>query len=579
MKQQFSRMPRAIRAARVVAMLAGLAAATACGEHAARSANGTVDVAAADSALRANMADSVDWPSYGRDYSNQRYSTLGQINTTNVSQLALAWHYKSGIVSGYETSPIVIDGTMYITTPLNHVVALDAATGAKRWEYVHDLRTTADCCGPINRGVAVYGGRVYMGAVDARLVALDARTGHKDWEVTVGNNEEGYHITGAPIAIDGKVITGISCGEQGGRCYVSAYDAGTGALVWRWHTIPSPAEGGWWGSWKTTTAFGTPLPRDIAAEKRDSAKYQDSWQHGGGPMWMTAAADPAMGLLFMGIGNPGPDVDGRVRPGDNLYTDCLVALDIKTGKLKWFFQETPHDLWDYDPSAPVVLVNVKDSSGATVPAVAQAGKTAWVYVVDRRTGAPIRRSDAFAPQQNMFTLPDEKGVLVAPATLGGSDWSPTAFSPQTGYLYVDANYFPQFYRRSHEELQPPAQYWGGVVTAPPSGQYGLYSAIDLNTGRIAWQVHLAKPTISGSVATAGGVVFTGLSDSLFVAYDARTGAELWHYRAAAGVNAPPITYAVGGRQYIAVAAGGNLPLNSARGDELLVFALPTTGAK
>jgi alcohol dehydrogenase (cytochrome c) len=174
----------------------------------------------------------------------------------------------------------------------------------------------------------------------------------------------------------------------------------------------------------------------------------------------------------------------------------------------------------------------------------------------------------------MFTQPDEKGVLLAPSTLGGSDWSPTAYSPQTGYLYVDGNYFPQFYRRNHEELTPPAQYWGGVVVAPPSGQYGTYSAVDVNTGKIAWQMRLAKPTISGSAATAGGVVFTGLSDSLFKAFDARTGTELWHYRAAAGVNAPPIVYAVGGREFVAVAAGGNLPLNSARGDEMLVFALP-----
>ena len=563
---------RTVRGRALGAFCLGLLCSSGCRDsiaHVAPSAS-----AAADSAMRAASADSNNWPSYGRDYTNQRYSRLAQITAANVGQLQLAWHYASGIVSAYETSPIVVDGTMYITTPLNHVVALDAATGAKKWEYVHQYRTTADCCGPINRGVAVYGGRVFMGTVDARLIALDAKTGQLEWESVVGDNEQGYHITGAPIAIDGKVITGISCGEQGGRCYVSAYDAMTGALVWRWYTIPSPAEGGWWGTWRTTDPFGTSMSRDTAAEKRDSATYADAWEHGGGPMWMTAAADPSLGLLFMGIGNPAPDVDGRVRPGDNLYTDCLVALDIKTGKLRWYFQEVSHDVWDYDPASPVVLLDAKDASGQVVPAVAQAGKTAWVYVIDRRTGKPIRRSDAFAPQEKMFTVPDEKGLLLAPSTLGGSDWSPTAFSPQTGYLYVDGNYYPQFYRRNHEELTPPAQYWGGVVVAPPRGQFGTYSAVDINTGKIAWQVHLAKPTISGSVATAGGVVFTGLSDSLFVAFNAKTGTELWHFRAAAGVNAPPITYAVRGRQYVAVAAGGNLPLNSARGDELLVFALP-----
>jgi alcohol dehydrogenase (cytochrome c) len=348
-----------------------------------------VSSASADSAMRSAAADSSNWPSYGRDYTNQRYSKLAQITAANVGQLQLAWHYANGITSGYETSPIVIDGTMYITTPLNHVVALDAATGAKKWEYVHQYRTTVDCCGPINRGVAVYGGRVFMGTVDARLVALDAKTGHVEWETVVGDNEQGYHITGAPIAIDGKVITGISCGEQGGRCYVSAYDAATGALVWRWNTIPSPAEGGWWGSWKTTDAFGTPLPRDIAAEKRDSAKYADAWQHGGGPMWMTAAADASLGLLFMGIGNPAPDVDGRVRPGDNLYTDCLVALDIKTGKLRWYFQQTPHDLWDYDPSAPVVLLEARDAGGNVVPARPR-GSMSWTAERGSRFAAVTR---------------------------------------------------------------------------------------------------------------------------------------------------------------------------------------------
>ena len=332
------------------------------------------------------------------------------------------------------------------------------------------------------------------------------------------------------------------------------------------------------GSWTTTTLFGTPLPRDIAQEKRDSATYADAWRHGGGPMWMTVSADTTLGLLYLNIGNPAPDIDGRVRPGDNLYSNSIVALDVDTGKLKWYQQVLAHDLWDYDPSSPTVLVDVRDEQGNVVPAVAEAGKTGWVYVLDRRTGAPIRRSDAFVPQENMFTVPDEHGVVVAPGTLGGSDWSPTAYSPQTGYLYVDGNHVPQLYRRQYAELEPPAQWWGGVVSGGGGDNFGLFSAVDLSTGRIAWQVHLDQPTISGAAATAGGVVFTGLSDSLFVAYDARTGRELWRHRANAGVNAPPISYAVNGRQYVAVAAGGNLPLNSARGDELLAFTLGDVGA-
>ena len=565
-------------------LLLAVLATSACGGARAADRRAEPDVATtratvdADAAIRRAMADSANWPSYGRDYTNRRYSPLAQITPATIGNLQLAWVYHTGMSTAFENSPIVVDGTMYVSTQMNHVVALDAATGQKRWEYVHQYRTTADCCGPINRGVAVYGGRVFMGTVDARLVALDAGTGGVLWDVTVGNNLEGYHITGAPIAIRGKVITGISCGEQGGRCYVTAYDAETGRLVWRFYTVPSPEEGGWWGSWTTTSLFGTPLPRDIAQEKRDSATYADAWRHGGAPMWMTAAADTALGLLYLNVGNPAPDLDGRVRPGDNLYSNSIVALDVDSGTLKWYQQVLAHDLWDYDPSSPTVLMDVRDDAGNVVPAVAEAGKTGWVYVLDRRTGAPIRRSDAFVPQENMFAVPDEHGVVVAPGTVGGSDWSPTAYSPQTGYLYVDGNHVPQLYRRGFAELEPPAQWWGGTVSGGGGDNYGLFSAVDLATGRIAWQVHLDQPTISGSVATAGGVVFTGLSDSLFVAYDARSGRELWRHRANAGVNAPPISYAVHGRQYVAVAAGGSLPLNSARGDELLAFTLGGVGA-
>lgn len=560
------------KAAGAAALLAAALAACSHGDAEAHAARG-VGTALADAAIRRAMADSTQWPSYGRDYSNQRWSPLTQINAGNVARLAPAWVYHTGIVNAFEASPIVVDGVMYVSTQRNHVVALNAANGRKLWEYAHQYGTTTDCCGPINRGVAVYGGRVFMGTVDARMVALDAATGRKLWEVQVGDNNRGYHITSAPLAVAGMVITGISCGEQGGRCFVTAYDAATGKMVWRWYTIPSPEDGGWWGAWKTTDPFGTPMPRDIAQEKRDSAKHADAWLTGGGPMWHTPAYDPATGLLFLNIGNPAPDIDASVRPGDNLYTNSLVALDARTGKVKWYLQLVPHDRWDYDPASPVVLVDVKDASGQVVPAVAEAGKTAWVYVLDRRTGKPIRRSEAFAPQQNMWTLPTEKGVLIAPSTLGGSDWSPPAYDPRTGLLYVLGNYFPQLYRLKHEPLQPPAQWWGGVTTAPPSGQYGTFSAIDLNTGKIVWQQRLAKPTISGAVATAGGVVFAGTSDQKFIAFDSRTGAPLWSYAAAAGVNAPPVTYQVGGTQYVAVCAGGNLPLNSPRGDEVMVFKL------
>ncbi|HEY9014037.1 MAG TPA: PQQ-binding-like beta-propeller repeat protein, partial [Gemmatimonadales bacterium] len=238
----------------------------------------------ADKVLRRAMADSTDWPSYGRDYTNQRFSPLSQITPTNAPQLKLAWRYKTGIPNSFEASPVVIDGTMYVSTPLNHVVALDAATGAKKWEYGHQYQTssTVHCCGAVNRGVAVYGGRVYMGTLDARLVALDARTGEKVWEQQIADNTKGYAVNGPIIAVDGKVLVGTSGGEYGIRGFIEARDAKDGKQVWRWYTIPSPEDGGWWGKWRETDPFGVRLNRNISREKADSAKHADAWQRGGG---------------------------------------------------------------------------------------------------------------------------------------------------------------------------------------------------------------------------------------------------------------------------------------------------------
>ena len=562
-------------------VVAALLALAACGQPRSQpgsSDSSTVSTAAADSAQRRAMADTTMWPSYGRDFTNQRWSPLSQINTTNVAQLKPVWINHSGIPHASETNPVVVDGVMYFTTALNHVIAVDARTGVVKWEYAHQYRTTADCCATNNKGVAVYGGKVYMGTLDARLVALDARSGRLIWDVQVGDNNAGYHLTGAPIAVDGKIITGVSGGEQGCRCYVDAYDANTGARIWRWYTIPSPAQGGWWGTWRTHDEWGMSFNRDIAAEKRDSAAYPDAWKHGGGPMWHHPAYDPETGLLFMNIGNPAPDENGSIRPGDNLYTCSIVAVDAKTGKLRWYYQEVSHDVWDYDATTPPVLVDVPDSSGHMVKAVAEAGKDGFVYVLDRATGKPMRKSQPYVPFLNYMHLPTKDGVLVQPGTLGGSDWSPTAYSPQTGFLYVDGNFIPMKYRVNQEPLRPPAQWWGGGVVTQPQGLYGLYSAIDLATGRIAWQDSTPAPLISGSLATAGGLVFTGTADKHFVAFDAKTGKKLWSYEASGGVNAPPITYSIRGTQYISVAATGIQTLNSPRSDELLVFALPGQAA-
>ena len=534
------------------------------------------DVAGAQRKKNAEMVDSTQWSAYGRDYSNQRWSTLASINTKNVAQLRPAWVHHSGIPHASETNPIVIDTVMYFTTALNNVFAVDARTGKTLWRYVYPYlgHTVVDCCSTNNKGVAVYGGRVFMATVDARLVALDARNGHPIWTVQVGDNEAGYHMTGAPTVVNGLVIAGVSGGEQGCRCYVDAYDVADGHRVWRWYTVPSPAEGGWWGKWRAADDWGMSFARDLPKEHADSAKYADAWRHGGAPMWQHPAYDPESGLLFLDIGNPAPDIDGSVRPGDNLYSDCIVALDLKTGKLKWYFQEVSHDVWDYDATTPPVLLDVADSGGRRIKAVVEAGKDGYVYVLERATGKPMRKSAPFVPFLNYMVRPDTAGVVVNPGPLGGSDWSPTAYDPKTGYLYVDGNYLPHKYWMQHMTLKEPAQWWGGTVEAKPTGVYGIVSAIDLATGKVAWKDSVSKPIISGVLATAGGVVFTGSSDKQLLAYDAQTGRKLWSFQTDAAINAPPITYEVNGKQYVAVAVTGSQTLDTPRGDELVAFALP-----
>jgi alcohol dehydrogenase (cytochrome c) len=535
--------------------------------------------AEADSALLGAMADSADWPSYGRDYSNRRFSPLTQISPANAQQLKLAWRYKTGIPHSFEATPVVIDGTMYVSTPLNHVVALDAATGAKKWEYAHQFSTTVHCCGPVNRGVAVYDGRVYMGTLDAKLVALDARDGKKVWEHQIADNTKGYALNGPIIAVDGKVLVGASGGEYGIRGFIEARDAEDGKQVWRWHSIPSPEEGGWWGKWRETDPFGVKLNRNIQREKADSAKTADAWQRGGGGVWQAPAIDLERRLVVFTTGNPSPDLDGSVRPGDNLYTNSIVALDFRTGKLRWFYQQIPHDVWDLDVASPAVLVETADSAGQPVAAVAQAGKTGWVDMMYRENGQPLRRSQAFVPQANMFALPTPKGTRMLPGANGGSEWSPPAFSPETGYLYVLGMHQPMNYKVKSEPFRPPAMWLGGAFVATGEPQYGLFSAVDLKTGKIAWQKRVKDPMIGGAVVTAGGVVFTGTKDRQFLAFDAKSGRQLWSYQANGGVNGPPVSYAVAGRQYVAVPAGGNFQINAPRSDELLAFALPGTSER
>ncbi|MBX6366039.1 MAG: PQQ-dependent dehydrogenase, methanol/ethanol family, partial [Gemmatimonadetes bacterium] len=565
-----------VRAGAVVLVLC----AGACRERKEQPAAGARGARETDAALVRAMADSTQWVSYGRDQTNQRYSPLTQITTSNVAQLQPVWTYHTGIAKAFEASPVVVDGVMYVSTSLNHVVALDAATGRKRWEYAPTLGVTVHCCGPVNRGVAYYDGKVYMGQLDGKFVALDAKDGHVVWSKQLADNNRGYSLTSAPVAADGKVIIGVSGAEYGIRGFLVAFDANSGAEAWRFYTIPAPNEApnGWWGTWATTDPFGTVVHKDRTAERRDSAKYPDAWRTGGGSVWQAPTIDRQLGLVIFTVGNASPDLDGSVRPGDNLYTNSLVAVTLADGKYRWHMQEIPHDLWDLDVTSPTVLVDVRDSAtGQTVPAVAEAGKTGWVYVVDRRTGKPIRKSEPFVPMKNMFAPPTPEGTFMIPGANGGSEWSPPAYSPQTGYLYVLGLHQPMLYKVRSEPLQPPA-FWLGGAFLGVTPQAGTFSAVDLNTGRIAWQNRYPVPMIGGALATAGGLVFVGTGDKRFIATDAKTGRELWNYNANAGVNAPPITYAINGRQYVAVAIGGNYQINTPRGDEVVAFALPAGGA-
>ena len=566
-------------------------------------------------------ADHDNWLTYGHGYANQRYSGLEQITTDNVQRLVPKWIYQTGGLGTFPTNPIVADGVMYLTTPYNHVVALDAATGAERWRYTHEMSVDTLCCGTHNRGVAIGYGRLYMVTADARLMALDADTGAVAWDMPVvdpatgnpadltplkelkttdasspGNAAELKALTRfagnmAPAVYDGKVFVGVSGTGYSGvlseaeaddpsvlgrpgprrglRAFLSAYAATDGKLVWRWYATASE---GWEGEFVERTSFGDALGRDLAAERANADKYGDAWKTGGGSIYSSPSIDPELGLIYFGTGNASPGYDDYKRPGDNLYTASLVALDIQTGKLRWYHQIVPHDIWGYDVASPPVLFDFP-ANGTTVRAVAEASKSGWLYIFDRVTGKALRRSEAFVPQNELlFHRPTPEGVFIAPGAAGGANWPPTSYSPQTGWLYVSGTHNPTRYQLKPGEAGQPERI---VISFDKTVErWGTLSAIEPNDGKIKWQVKTDLPLLSGSLATAGGLVFHGESNGKFVARNAQDGAELWHFNAGAGVNAPPVTYAVDGKQFVAVAAGGHKLFNFPLGDVVVAFGLP-----
>jgi len=534
-----------------------------------------------------------DWVTNGGNLTNQRYSTLKQIDTTNVGQLKGAWMTRlkgSGAAGKYsfEASPLVKDGIMYVVTGNDDVFALNAKTGAFIWEYWSgiDQRISTVCCGWVNRGLAMGEGLLFSGQLDANLVALDMKTGEVKWKTALEKWENGYTITSAPLYYDGIVYSGIAGGEFGVRGRLTALDAKTGAILWRSYTLPAPGERG-----SETWPPGT-----------------DHSMRGGATIWNTPALDPDLGLVYFVTGNCGPDYDGSMREGDNLYCASMMALKAKTGEYVWHFQQVHHDIWDYDAASPVVLFDTV-IDGKPRKGIAEAGRTGWVYILDRTDGKPligidekpvpqdprqktaktqpIPRGDATVPQCAEILSGYEKAgcifdtfwetpVLMQPSGIGGTNWSPMPYSPDTGYFYVPGTVRTSAFTRFGDKYVLGQRYTGGSQSAPiGSPMSGTFTAIDSKTNMIAWQ-HKTPYRIGGgggSSVTAGGLVFRGEPDGNFLALDAKSGKELWRFQTGFGADAPPVFYEVDGEQYVAIATGGNQLQGSAYGDAVWAFSL------
>ena len=557
----------------LTAATAALAQAEIAGQTAVAGQAVPKTISVSQSQLGAADKDGSNFLHSNMNYAQTRYYPATQINTSNVGKLRPAFQFQTEVLESMQTAPIVVDGIMYITTSYNHVYALDATTGKEFWHYKHKQGpVTTYCCGPNNRGVAILGDKLFMGTLDAKLVSLDAKTGAVLWQTQIADPEEGYSETMAPVAVNGKILIGTNGGEYGIRGFVKAFDAATGKLLWSFATVP---EKGHEGVWAVNDATGRNMKRDIAAEKAQFAKGGDFYKTLGGGVWMAPAVDTETNTAFFVVGNPSPDLYGAERPGDNLYTDSMVAVDLNTGAYKWHYQYIAHDVWDLDAVSPVILTEALDKAGKMRKVAIHGGKTGHVYVNDRATGELIRYSEAMIPQENMWVLPTADGARMLPGANGGVEWSPMAINPKLRLAYAANLHQPMTYHVA-ESKYPGGKLWlgGAFKVVPGEKQWGRLAAVNIDTGKIAWKFDTEQPLIGGVLATAGDLVFNGEGNGLFRAFDARTGKMLWQYQCGAGVNAPAVSYSVGGKQYVAVAAGGNTQLDFKRGNSVIVFALP-----
>jgi alcohol dehydrogenase (cytochrome c) len=485
-----------------------------------------------------------NWMTFSGDYAGRRFTALDQINARNGTSLVAKWVYQTGAPGDgsngrFETTPLVVDGIMYGTAQESRVFALDARTGRPIWRYERRVPgNIRPCCGRVNRGLAILGNKVFFGTLDAHVIALDSKTGHLVWDVAAVDYKKGYTFTVAPLAVKNLIIISPAGGEYGIRGFVDAYDADTGQRKWRFYTVPEPGQPG-------------------------SETWQgDSWKSGGAPGWITGTYDPQSNQIFWTTGNPSPSNRGQGRAGDNLYSDCLLALDADTGKLNWYFQFTKHDTHDWDATQIPMLVDV---GGKRL--IVQANRNGFLYVLDRSTGKLISatpfgpltwshsKDSEGRPAPDRNTEPTLEGQRVCPGAIGLTNFFSPTFNPQTGLFYVSTNEGCDIFTTAPQKYEEGHAFYGSTYNPAEGGGGGSVRALDPLTGEMKWEFRRLSTAWSGILSTAGGVVFTGDAEGNFIELDAVSGKILWHFETGGEVHSSPMAFAVDGKEYVAVAAG------------------------